>query len=85
MKIIITENQYEKIKAQLINEADTTASVGAYRSAIIGLIRGKMAYEVKMKDVGEKKRYQEEMIVYNLARSSVLSNTSTLKLEANIL
>ena len=65
MKIIITENQYEKIKAQLINEADTTASVGAYRSAIIGLIRGKMAYEVKMKDVGEKKRYQEEMIVYN--------------------
>jgi len=65
MKIIITENQYKKIKAQLINEADTTASVGSYKSAIIGLIRGKMAYEVKMEDVGEKKRYQEELIVYN--------------------
>ena len=29
MKIIITENQYEKIKDQLINEADTTASAGS--------------------------------------------------------
>ena len=29
------------------------------------MIRGKMAYEVKMEDVGEKKRHQEEMIVYN--------------------
>lgn len=65
MKIIITENQYEKIKDQLINEADTTASAGSYKSAIIGMIRGKMAYEVKMEDVGEKKRHQEEMIVYN--------------------
>ena len=62
MKIIITENQYKKL---LINEADTTASVGAYRSAIIGIVRGKMAYEVKMEEVGEKKKYQEEMIVYN--------------------
>ena len=65
MKIIITENQYNKIKDSLINEADTTASVGAYRSAIIGIVRGKMAYEVKMEEVGEKKRHQEELIVYN--------------------
>ena len=65
MKIIITENQYNKIKDNLISEAETTAGVGAYKSPILGLIRGKMAYEVKMKDVGEKKRHQEEMIVYN--------------------
>lgn len=65
MKIIITENQYNKIKDSLINEADTTASAGSYKSAIIGMIRGKMAYEVKMEEVGEKKRHQEELIVYN--------------------
>ena len=65
MKIIITENQYKKIKDNLINEAETTAGAGAYRSAIIGMIRGKMAYEVKTEEVGEKKRHQEEMIVYN--------------------
>lgn len=65
MKIIITESQYDKIKDVLINEADTTASAGSYKSAIIGMIRGKMPYNIKIKDVGEKKRHQEEMIVYN--------------------
>lgn len=65
MKIIITENQYDMIKDNLINEVETTAGSGAYKSAIIGIIRGKMPFDVKTKSVGKKKRYQEDMIVYN--------------------